>query len=188
MSAPRAPEGRTLRRVSRQTMVALPTWVRSRLGVRPGSVVYWHGHRTGEVVLARHDKRTRGRAGQRDLEAELRQVIDERDRLRQALGGHDLSERREVYAAGAMQGMRIAGPTALLLETIQRELTTVRELVQRLPGARVRSVRRVSRLRGRRVEGAPGPDEYPSPSAPPSPDSSGGDAASGGETPQAAHV
>jgi bifunctional DNA-binding transcriptional regulator/antitoxin component of YhaV-PrlF toxin-antitoxin module len=185
MSTPRAPEARMLRRVSRQTMVALPAWVRSRLGVAPGSVVYWHGHRKGEVVLARHEQRSRGPAGRGDLGSELRDVIAERDQLRQALSGHDLSERREVYAAGAMQGIKVAGPMVAMLEMVLADVRALRDEVARLPGARRRAYLRPMPSRRRRVESVTLPDEIPSPSPSPSPVLSGGDVESGGATPQA---
>lgn len=137
-------EPRKLRRTNRQTMVALPAWVRRRLDGAAGDVVYWHGRRRGEVVLAAHAELPRGPAGRADLEEELRVAVAERDSLKQALTGHELGTHREVYAAGAMQGVRIAGPVTAQFDAIMRLLTRVLERVEQLPGSRVRRDRRAA--------------------------------------------
>lgn len=181
------PEARKLRRVNRQTMIALPTWVRRRLGARPGVTLYWHGHRKGEVVLTAHEARPRGQAGRADLENELREVTAERDSLRQSLSGHDLAERREVYAAGAMQGIRAVGPLSAQLDYLVREVAKLTELVSHLPGARI------GRRRHRATSQAPAVESVrlygENPPLPPTllAEFPGGDVASGGGPPQATH-
>jgi hypothetical protein len=188
MTAKARMNARTLRRMSRQFLVAVPPWAVKWLGAAPGASLYWFRNRRGEVVLSARERRGAGSPGRHDLDQELARVTAERDDYRRALTSHDLAEQRQVYAGGVMQGMKLGGPSAVLLETIQRELAALRDQVARLPGARRSRPLRAVRPRRRPVEALTLPDAIPSPSPSPSVESSGGAAASGEERPQAAQL
>jgi len=178
--ADRKPEARKVRAMSRQVMVAVPAWVLKRLGVRPGAEVYWHRHRTGEVVLAAKIERGAGQPGRADLEAELAHVIAERDALKRALTGHDLAERREVFASGFSHALKHTIPLDVQLAQLRAQ---VQELLN------YQRARRAHGPSRRQPPPAPGmhPDDQPPPPSPSDP-SSGGAVASGAASPQATHA
>ena len=146
MPSKRAPEARQVRKMSRQVMVALPAWVRRRLGVEPGAEVYWHRHRAGEVVLAAKVDRRAGNPGRHDLEEELTRVTAERDQYKRYALGLDLGERRAVFAQGYEASLKQEIPLRARLDRLAGDVAEIL--------AHVRPVRRAHR---RRVETVPAP-------------------------------
>jgi len=165
--------------MSRQVVVALPAWVRRRVGVEPGAEVYWHRHRAGEVVLSAKEHRAAGQPGRHDLEEELTRVTAERDQYKRYALGLDLGERRAVFAQGYEASLKQEIPLRARLDRLAGDVAEIL--------AHVRPTRRAHRPRKPPpTETAPGPDTYPGPTPSP-PSSSEGAGASGGEAPQAPH-
>ena len=160
MPVRRKPEARKLREVSRQAMVAVPAWVRRRLGVGAGDDVYFHRHRGGEVVLSSKPTRSAGTMGRRDLEEELAGVGAERDDWKRQALGKGSAQGRADYNLLASQLFRHGLPLSRQLDEL---LALVRALSTQLPRRR-----RVGRLRlppGVVVVDVPPPDAEESPAS-----------------------
>jgi hypothetical protein len=165
--------------MSRQVVVALPSWVRRRLAVDVGAVLYFHRHRGGEVVVTAKEHRGAGQPGRRDLEEELTRTIAERDQYKQQALGLELGERRAVFAQGYEASLRQEIPLRSQLLLMREQLAEVL--------AYVRPPRRAHRAReagpARRVDDAGSVDAYPSPSPPSSPSPIDGGADTSGAAP-----
>ncbi len=130
----RKPEARTVRSVSRQVVVALPTWVQRRVGVAPGTLMYFHRHRAGEVVLSVKPRRVQGTPGRGDLEAELAAAMRERDEYKRQALASERGDYREGHAHGYMAAIRQYGALTDRLDVV---LDVVKELRGRVPPLRV---------------------------------------------------
>ena len=111
--------------MSRQVVVALPGWVRRRLGVEPGAEVYWHRHRAGEVVMSAKEHRGAGQPGRHDLEEELTRVIAERDQYKRYALGLELGERRAVFAQGYEASVAHEIPLRVRLDRLAGDVAEV---------------------------------------------------------------
>jgi hypothetical protein len=171
MPSKKGPEARTLRVVSRQRMIALPTWVVRRLGVAPGAALYFHRHRGGEVVLATKAIRDKGQVGFGGVEDELAAATERAARFERlylnSLTGAERARSAQIY----QQALRVMLPIEERLDALTRDLHALGE---RLPFAR-----RTRSARGGRARAT---DVIPTPGAsPPSEASDEGDAASGAQ-------
>lgn len=116
--------------MSRQVVVALPAWVRRRLGVEPGSAVYWHRHRAGEVVLTVKADRASGPPGRQDLEEELARVMAERDGYKRQALGLELGERRAVFTQGYERALSNTIPVDVQVEQLRAQVAEVLALLK----------------------------------------------------------
>ncbi len=164
MAAPR-PESRKARAMSRQVVLALPAWVRRRLGVRPGQVVYFHRHRTGEVVLSMRERRAPGQPGRVDLEADLAAVVTERDQWKAQALAQEHGDYREGYAQGHAAGLHAGLKVGERVDVVLRELAGYAKALDRqLVTTRPRAFRRPPSRRATEVVtipllSAPSPSE-----------------------------
>jgi hypothetical protein len=181
MPSKKGPEGRMVRRVSRQTVIALPPWVCRRLAVGPGVVAYFHRHRGGEVVLTTKEHRGAGQPGRRDLEEELTRITEERDLYKQQALAQDAGSLRAVFGQGYEAALKREIPVTVQLQRIAEQLAELRAYVR--PPRRAH--RPTDRSRSRDVVVAGSIDEQPSPSPAPSPASVDGGGAGAGGVPQA---
>jgi hypothetical protein len=138
----RKPEARKLRKMSRQSMLALPAWVLRRLAVSAGAPVYFHRHRAGEVVLSAKEHRGPGRAGRHDLEEELAQVIAERDEMKRGWAALTTGDERSRAAQVYMQALRVMLPIEARLDVLTAAVEALAAGISQLPGARQRRARR----------------------------------------------
>lgn len=147
--------GRREVRVKRGSwIVALPAFIRTRLGLTEPGPVYWHRGRPGEVVLTTRPTRTGGAPDTKGLVRELADAQRLIARLRQ----RDESKLRAMYAEGYAHGYQTG--VEVTMKPHQRRAQEVRRRklwAHAFAGAATTQQPKVGEVTRRKVEPAPAP-------------------------------
>lgn len=132
---------RRMRLQGGQLLVAVPKPLARQLGAGDGTELYWHRHRSGELVLSRHPVRKRGgRLAARDDEARIVELERQVEKLQTRLARQRESIWNEYRSQEVMRQVRLELKGYPALDAINDRLRRIEErLALRPPSPHARA-------------------------------------------------
>jgi len=151
-----------------QWLVALPAQLRERLGLVPGTMVWWHIGKKRQATLTVSGRVRAGRHSADEDCPTCAKLRAELDRYRRELRETDAAVPGQYWRQGYMRAL---GDVGNVKYDVDVALTLLKEVLARLPVRGAAGSRRARRGRAT-TETAPGPDTYTSPRPEPEPEPS----------------